>query len=246
MPATLLVAAFGLLPGILALRQAWARRRQVRLNLASCVDLMLSAYAAGYLALHVLATFQPWDRYLLPLIPLIAILAARGLVEVWERSGRLPRRATGRHPLMLGLALLLAWASWTGVSGRLPVGSDHGAFDNLDKVVALVRSRPASALVYHHSLGWYFDFYLFDAPQQRPWWENSWQLADLASRTAHLEPGREQWLVLTGWEDPVGEGIPAALANWGLALREEESIYRHDRTRAFTVCQIIARGRAIP
>jgi len=153
-----------------------------------------------------------------------------------------------------------------GLSGRLPVGSDHGAFDNLDRVVAFVRSRPANALVYHHSLGWYFDFYLFDAPQERPWWENSWKLADLAKRVASdgsanpatgaglpgagLRAQREQWLVLTGSEDPSAEGIPPALAGWGLVLREEQSINRRDRTRAFTIYQIVpANGaglRAVP
>jgi hypothetical protein len=156
-----------------------------------------------------------------------------------------------------------------GVSGRLPVGSDHGAFDNLDRVVAFVRSRPANALVYHHSLGWYFDFYLFDAPQERPWWENGWKLADLANRVARddsanpanpakgvglrgaglrgagLRAQREQWLVLTGSEDPSTEGIPLALAGWGLVLREEQSINRRDRTRAFTIYQIVPANRAV-
>jgi 4-amino-4-deoxy-L-arabinose transferase-like glycosyltransferase len=247
-PVTGVFLALSLLPGILALRQCRARpQRALLAEGPQRVDLLLLAYAAGYLALHVLATFQPWDRYLLPLLPLIAILAARGLVAIWNRLERLPRKAVAQLSLGLSLACLLIWAGWTGVSGRLPVGSDHGAFDSLDRVVEFVRSRPSGALVYHHSLGWYFDFYLFDAPQQRPWWENSWKLADLASRTANAQAGREQWLVLTEGEDPTEEGIREALASWGLALREEQLIYRHDRTRAFSIFQIIAtRGRAIP
>jgi 4-amino-4-deoxy-L-arabinose transferase-like glycosyltransferase len=246
-PVTGMVLALGLLPGILALRQCWARPRRPSLDFAQRVDILLLAYAAGYMALHVLATFQPWDRYLLPILPLIVTLAARGLVVTWQRIKRLRHGATAQLPLGLGLACLLAWAGWTGVSGRLPVGSDHGAFDNLGRVVEFVRSRPSSALVYHHSLGWYFDFYLFDAPQQRPWWENSWKLADLASRTASAQAGREQWLVLTEWGDPGVKEIRETLASWGLALREEQLIYRHDRTRAFSVYQIIAtRGGVIP
>jgi hypothetical protein len=119
------------------------------------------------------------------------------------------------------------------------VGSDHGAFDNLDKVITFVRGRPPDALVYQHSLGWYFDFYLFDAPQQHTWWEDPWKLAELASRAARDGVQREQWLVLTVWEDPVQEGIPTVLAGWGLALREEQVVYRRDRTRAFAVYQIV-------
>jgi Dolichyl-phosphate-mannose-protein mannosyltransferase len=268
--ATALILAFGLLPGVLAVR-----RRQVKngapLDFGQRIDLLLLAYLLGYLALHVLVTFQPWDRYLLPVLPLIAILAARGLLTVCQGLGRGRWRTATQVPIVLGLAGLLTWGSWMGVSGGLPVGSDHGAFANLDRVVQFVRSRPSNALVYHHSLGWYFDFYLFDAPQERPWWENSWKLADLANRAMRDDPAgpakgaglrgeglrarREQWLVLTGSEDPNAEGIPLALGGWGLALREEQSIYRRDRTRAFTVYQIVpaspaglraARGCTIP
>jgi 4-amino-4-deoxy-L-arabinose transferase-like glycosyltransferase len=238
---TALILALGLVPGVQAVRQHWMNKRD-RLSFAQRVDILLLAYVLGYMALHVLVTFQPWDRYLLPVLPLIAIMAARGLTAVRRRLAAAGKKTDAKLPLALGAAALLAWSSWLGVSGRLPVGSDHGAFDNLDKVIAFVRGRPSDALIYQHSLGWYFDFYLFDDPQERPWWDNSWKLAELASRGAKDSPQREQWLVLTGWEDPIGEGIPAVLAGWGLSLREEQAIYRKDQTRAFTVYRIIKTG----
>jgi 4-amino-4-deoxy-L-arabinose transferase-like glycosyltransferase len=237
-PVTLLLVGLATLPGILAL-QRWVRRpRQPSFGFHQRFDLLLLSYVGGYVVLHVLATFQPWDRYLLPLVPILSILAARGLVFLRQRLQNMRKRSAVQLCAVFGLASLLTWASWTGVSGRLPVGSDHGAFDNLDRVVTFVRSRPSSAVVYHHSLGWYFDFYLFDAPQRRPWWENSWQLADLAKRTTSAEPGHELWLVLAGWEDPVRAQIPSALASWGLLLREEQSIQRHDGTLAFSIHRI--------
>ena len=48
-------------------------------GLADRIDLLVAVYVAGYMALHLFVTFQPWDRYLLPLVPLVALLAARGL-----------------------------------------------------------------------------------------------------------------------------------------------------------------------
>jgi 4-amino-4-deoxy-L-arabinose transferase-like glycosyltransferase len=238
---TALIFALGLLPGALALRQrqtmsGWRR------DFSQRVDLVLLAYVLGYMVLHVIVTFQTWDRYLLPILPLVTILAARGVLAAqrWLVLGR--KRATAQIPLTIGAVALVAWGSWLGVSGKLPVGSDHGAFDNLGEVVAFVRERPPDARIYQHSLGWYFDFYLFDAPQERPWWENSLKLADLASQAARTSTAREQWLVLTGSEDPVEEGIPAALAGWGLTLREEQAIYRRDQTLAFTVYRIISAG----
>jgi 4-amino-4-deoxy-L-arabinose transferase-like glycosyltransferase len=235
---TALILALALLPGVLAVRQHRIVKGG-RLNFGQRVDLVLLAYVTGYMALHILVTFQPWDRYLLPILPLVAILAARGVAAIQHRLVSGGKWADAKLPLAIGAAALLAWSSWLGVSGRLPVGSDHGAFDNLDQVIAFVRGRPPNALVYQHSLGWYFDFYLFDAPQEHPWWDNGWKLANLASRAANDGADREQWLVLTGWEDPVRVGIPASLAAWRLSLREEQAIYRKDRTLAFTVYRII-------
>lgn len=243
---TALIFALGLLPGVDAIRQLRAKPR-ARLDWTQRIDLVLLAYVLAYLALHVLVTFQPWDRYLLPVLPLMAILGARGMLVAWQGLGRMRWRSAVQPLAAVSAAFLLGWGSWMGAAGRLPVGSDHGAFDNLDRIIAFTRSRPADARIYHHSLGWYFDFYLFDAPQEHPWWENGWKLADLASRIARNEPRREQWLVLTGWEDPVADGICSALANWGLTLREEQSVYRRDQTRAFTVYEILTAGeRANP
>ena len=56
-------------------------------SLATRVDVILALYTAGYLALHFAATFQPWDRYLLPILPWMCVLAARGFVLGWERLG---------------------------------------------------------------------------------------------------------------------------------------------------------------
>jgi 4-amino-4-deoxy-L-arabinose transferase-like glycosyltransferase len=227
--------ALGLLPGALAIRQHYAKKR-ARLSFAQRVDLILSSYVLGYMALHVLVTFQPWDRYLLPILPLVAILTARGLFAVGRGLEGAGGRAAAAQPLLwLSVAVLLAWGSWIGASGGLPVGSDHGAFDNLDRVVAFVRGRPSDALIYHHSLGWYFDFYLSDTPQERIWWEDSWKLADLASQNARRDIPREQWLVLTGSEEGSAKEIAAVLSGWGLTLRDEQVIQRRDQTLAFTV-----------
>jgi 4-amino-4-deoxy-L-arabinose transferase-like glycosyltransferase len=237
--ATALILLLGLLPGVLALRQH-LRKPRCRLDFVQQIDLILLTYVMGYLVLHVLVTFQPWDRYLLPILPLVAILAARGLLAVWqwlENAGG--SVAAAQIPMAIGMACLLGWGSWTGASGRLPVGSDHGAFDNLGKVIAFVRGRPSDALIYQHSLGWYFDFYLSDAPQENLWWDSSWKLAELASRNARSNERREQWLVLTGSEEVNAEGILAALSAWGLTLREEQAIHRRDQTLAFMVYRIV-------
>jgi len=203
------------------------------------VDVILALYTAGYLALHFAATFQPWDRYLLPILPWTCVLAARGLVLGWEGLGG---RSGRQHRLRAGALLLLMpallYASWLGAAGRLPVGSDHGAYAGLDRVVALLRQQPADAVIYDRWLGWHYDFYLFDAPQERRWWGSGWKLADDAADTARSEPEREQWVVLPDWERSAVEDLNLPLASRGLALVEVQRIYRPDNTRSFTLYRI--------
>ena len=184
-------------------------------SLATRVDVILALYTAGYLALHFAATFQPWDRYLLPILPWICVLAARGLVLAWERFGG---RSDLQHRLRAGLLVLvpaLLYASWLGAAGRLPVGSDHGAYAGLDQAIALLRKQPADAVIYDRWLGWHYDFYLFDVPQERRWWGSGWKLADDAADTAQTEPARAQWVVLPDWESSAAEELHLPLASRG-------------------------------
>ena len=115
---------------------------------------MLLAYVLGYLALHVLVTFQPWDRYLLPVLPLIAILGGARNARRVAGAGAHALAISGAKPLAaVSAAVLLAWGSWMGVAGRLPVGSDHGAFDNLDRS-RRVRAQPSRRCLDLPPLAW--------------------------------------------------------------------------------------------
>ena len=212
---------------------------------------VLGIFLAGYLALHLALTFQPWDRYLLPLLPFICVLAARGIgvllchaeraygstpiATISQRSISLAvRRAIG-----IGLAALLVWAAWLGATAQLPVGSDHGAYTGLDRIAAFLRAQDADAIIYQRWLGWHFDFYLFDAPQERRWWGTGWKLAGDAAQVSRETPGRAQWVVLPGWHDAAAGEARLALTSRGLALAELFRIYRADGSRAFTVYRIV-------
>jgi 4-amino-4-deoxy-L-arabinose transferase-like glycosyltransferase len=206
----------------------------------------LLLYVAGFIALHWLISFQAWDRYLLPLVPLVGILAARGVADfvpsvlrMLPGAVRPPWRASWSKFCALILAVALGGSAWLGIDARLPVGSDHGAYDGLDHVISTVTARPADSVIYYQSLGWFFDFYLFDAPQTRRWWGTPWKLADDAGTTARRQPGREQWLVLTGWEDAPADDARLALAARGLTLVPQAVIRRADGTRSFLLYRIL-------
>ena len=214
---------------------------------------LILAYLVGYVGLHFFVTFQPWDRYLLPLLPFICVLAARGIQVAWRWGGHagpglrwLPMSAERlmRLGMAAGFVVLLVWSSWLGVTARLPVGSDHGAYFGLDRVSAFLAVQPADAVIYHRWIGWHFDFYLFDAPQERRWWGSGWKLADDAAAISREAPDRAQWLVLPGWRDEAAAEVRLALASRSLTLAETERISRPDHSRAFTVYRIVPVERA--
>ena len=252
---TMLMLGLALVAGV----RDWRTRKQAggaqdqgrdEARLSSCLppSTLILAYLAGYAALHFFVTFQPWDRYLLPLLPFVCVLAARGILIAWRWGGRaapgprwLPMKFERlmRSAMAAVLIVLLVWSAWLGVTARLPVGSDHGAYFGLDRVSAFLAAQPADAVIYQRWIGWHFDFYLFDAPQERRWWGSGWKLADDAAAIHREAPDRSQWLVLPGWRDEAAVEVRLALSSRRLALAEVERIYRPDRSRAFTVYRIV-------
>ena len=64
-----------LIVGLIAL--AWQATTKNRYTRTGLTDLFLAAFVAIYLLLHWLWAFPVWDRYLLPLVPVLAILLGR-------------------------------------------------------------------------------------------------------------------------------------------------------------------------
>jgi hypothetical protein len=137
------------------------------------------------------------------------------------------------------LALALTYAAWLGVGGRLPVGSAYAAYGGVDRLMATLHDRPADAVIYHHSLGWHLDYYLFDAPQERRWWDAGPKLAADAAATAQAEPARSQWLALTIQQQADVSTLQADLAAEGLLLADAELFRRPDGDLSFVLYRIL-------
>ncbi len=212
---------------------------------ASPTEPILAGYVAGYLLLHLIVTFQPWDRYLLPLVPLVCLLAARGaqLAGLVKPDGGAPSAMAPLRPVIaLALAAGLVGAAGLGAVGRFPVGSDHGAYTGIRQVAAFLRYQPAETVIYHQSLGWYFDFYLFDAPQERRWFDTAEKLAAEAGRTAEAGPHVPQWAVVPGWEADRVADWAQALAARGLTLADARYVHRPDGSISFEIYRIVSAG----
>jgi len=187
-------------------------------------DAVLAGCAVAYIGLHTILQFSVWDRYLLPLAPLVALLLAR-IVErgmVWlarlKASPALPgsreSRLEGRQlPLSflraLCVSVVVLVALFSGGKAALngyPVGGEHWAYQGLDDAVAyLVEHAAPNAVLYHHWLRWHYTYYLHGTDFELRWWQSSEHLYREAART----PEREQYIILPDWGtlDPRSEGI---------------------------------------
>ncbi|NWG16335.1 MAG: glycosyltransferase family 39 protein [Chloroflexi bacterium] len=144
--------------GALAAAALAARGARFPRSRSARADLLLAAYLLGYGLLHLVVAFNIYDRYLLPVLPLTALLVARGLDWVRENTRGwlvVPLRAAG-----LAAGVLLLAGAVEAASGRVPVGGDRGKHAGIDALAAYLGEQPVAAVIYDHWLGWELDYYL--------------------------------------------------------------------------------------
>lgn len=171
---------------------------------------VLWAWGIGFSLLHLLTTVQVWDRYLLPLVPVLIWISAgpvaalvRRLLVAAQQVSSLPLRRAIQALVLLAL-LSLAPGAVAAAQGDLPIGSDHGDYAGLHDAVAWLAEQPGPLVLYHQALGWHYRFYLFDdllpIGEQPPrvdlrWFPSVAYLADNAAKT----PYPPTYVVLPDW-----------------------------------------------
>jgi hypothetical protein len=204
-------------------------------------DLALLAFAALFLIGHSAVAFQVWDRYLLGLIPLLALLLARVLTLPWRLFQARASRAShsiAPVPAFLYPILVMSILSLTlrpiqdAAASRFPIGGDHGAYQGIEQVVGYFKAVPADTTLYHRWLGWHWRFYLWGSPYDFRAWTSP---ADLATQ-ATARPGTRRYVVFPSWCSPTEARL--ALAEAGLTLREVQRAFRDDGSISFIIYRI--------
>ena len=209
----LLLAALGL--GYVAVRRG---TRPVRL-LAGWMVLVGCGYAITSLA--------SWDRYLLLLAPVAAVVVAHG----WQHLAQSPRF---RRAQCLLLAALLV-TGMRAAQAAYPVGGDHGAYDGIDAVSAYIMATlPRGGIVYHHWLGWHYGFYLFAAPYDYRWWRDPEWLAEDAAQP----DGIPRVVVFPAWAEATHLAALDALQARGVQPCLLVRVYGPDGQLRFYVYQL--------
>lgn len=211
-------------------------------------DWLLAGFCFLFLLGHAAFSFEAWDRYLLGLIPLLALLLARVLIWPWRlgigdwvldsgdrRLLHLQSLISNIQSLMFVVLLALAFARpvQDAVASRYPIGGDHGAYQGVDEAAAYLRRHAgASVTLYHRWLGAHWQFYLWDYPYDFRNWQTEAELAALASERREAV----QYVAFPAWRSETTARL--ALADAGLALREVFRAYRPDGAPALLLYRI--------
>lgn len=145
-------------------------------------------WSFAFLALHIVTSVQIWDRYLLPLAPMLALLSAWAIATL---DGYL--RHTRVHWWWVAGSLAgLLWLvppALSASTGGLPIGSDHGAYSGLPEAIHWLETQTTGkTILYHQRLGWHYQFYLYDqlaaGVYELRWFPTPTYLADNAAKNS--------------------------------------------------------------
>lgn len=199
-------------------------------------DWVLTGFALYFLGVHTLLRFSIWDRYLLGLVPIVAVLLSRVVLlpyDVFLEGAKFGRREA-IYFSMLGVFLGVTLLQPTHVALRydFPVGGDHGAFQGIEDVASYFRgSVSAGSIVFHKWLGWHYSFYMFDLPLEFYYYPSYEFVLD----TARLSTS-EKYVVFPSWTD--SDELATFLGSGGWELREVYRTYRPDGTVSFIIYRI--------
>jgi hypothetical protein len=190
-------------------------------------DMLLVLFVLAYLALHWLIAVPVWDRYLLPLVPLLALLAGRlvcGLIA--GRRG---------HPLVVPFvltitALLMLPGALQARQGSWPVGATPQADGGAGEVARVIENEPYGTVLYDHWYSWQWRYYFFDRGVYVQWFAHPADLA--ADLSVFGDGGDTRYLVLPAGE--VARPVQRAVQTAGFSLtpvHEAENMILYQVTR---------------
>lgn len=211
-------------------------RRRTREGLA---DLLLISFSLFYLLFHWLVAFPVWDRYLLPLAPVLSVLLGRVVGLIASRLPRVVRRSFPvPRPLWLvichsSLIVCLIPPALDAALARYPIGANRAAYDGIKQVAAFLSDLPPGSVVYHHWLGRHYRYYLFDEPLYLAYWPTvAWLTRDVE---AFADRG-PRYLAFPSRESP--RRVEWALERQGYGLDPVSTATRRDGTISFTVYRL--------
>jgi hypothetical protein len=167
---TLIGWPFLLVAGLIGIGGLLMRQR------VNALDKLLAGYTLLYLLAHWLLPFNLYDRYLLPILPLVVVLLARVVIlssqftvhshsEIQKRLDALQPETSNLKPIWLrriavvALCLTLLPGAWNAAQLQVAVGGDRGQLAGMDDLAAWLEAKPLGTILYDRWLGWGLEYY---------------------------------------------------------------------------------------
>ena len=221
-------------------------------------DLALVGFTLSFLTGYWLFAFNVWDRYLLVLTPIIALLIARVIKVISEQlsviSNQLPnfKLQTSNfklpisnlssfilHPssfiLHCSLFILLLPSAFTASQSAFPIGGDHGSYDGIDQIAATLQSAPADSVLYDYWLSWQWRFYLFDSPLYVAWMPDTDAIQKDLKTFGKKSP---RYIVAPSWVS--FSETQTAIESANFKVEKIQTTTRRDGSPSFTLYKIIS------
>lgn len=222
------VVAFGLLlftPVFLALLIQYQDRR-------TAFDQIYLLFLVFYLLLHWFVAVPIWDRYLLPVAPLAAVVLGRFVSRVLGfllPELPVPATATAAGAAFL-LFMLMVPAGVAARDGQFAVGAQQRGPAAIGLVADELESAPYGTVLYDHWYSWQWRYYLMDSGVYVSWFAHPQALLTDLAAFYEAETARYIALPRDGTALPVHRVLEQA--GYGLHLvrsAPEVALYRIER-----------------
>jgi hypothetical protein len=224
-----IVGALGLIGLPFLLYRDLTREARTR---TAWIDLWLVAYTIGFLALHWFLAFPVWDRYLLILVPIAALLFGRSLQFI----ASFIQRSISPSLLLSIIALAILPFSVTASRSGYPIGGDHGANDGIEQVAGYLKTLPPGTVVYDHWLAWQLGYYLGEGFAYVSYFDTPAALADDLRVFAHDD---SRYVIFPAREAPAK--VIDAIGQVGYTLTPVLETKNRFGQTSFTIYEIVKR-----
>ena len=212
-----------------------------RRSLPALYDFIFAGFSLAFLIGYWLLAFNVWDRYLLVLAPVVALLTGRllSVISNWllviapHRQLLITNNQLLRRIFLLSLAIFLLPSAFTAARSGFPIGGDHGAYDGIDQIADSLKTVPSGSVLYDHWLSWELGFYLFDGPTYMLWVPGPSVLADDLRAFGRASP---RYIVSPSWESFTE--MQAGIEEADFTVEIVQQTYRRDGSLSFTLYQI--------
>ena len=168
-------------------------------NSSFSLDWLLVCFVLGYFLLHWFLAVPVWDRYLLPLVPILAVLVARSFVWLAEIFNAEAQRRGEKNSALLRLCVylligVLLVQGWGGRNGRFSIGGQLNADQGAAVVAEWLDDASYGTVLYDHWYSWQWHYHLFDKRVFVHWFPYPDALAE--DLTAFGRDGNQRFLVV--------------------------------------------------